>query len=184
MKITCSQMDVLISFYVEGELSPSLKSQVEEHMKNCKVCKAKYDIIKSMITDLKNVFDAETAEDALQATSGKVVSQQYHLFKDNLSAYLDNELTNDENIKIKKFTINNKIARKELEDSYNIRRLMNESFNKSKSDTRQDFSKNVIKQLELEEEAALGFHPAIKLLIMFTISVLVITSIVLINLKM
>ena len=31
MKITCSQMDVLISFYIEEELSSTLREQVEKH---------------------------------------------------------------------------------------------------------------------------------------------------------
>ena len=31
MNLTCAQMDVLLSFYIEGELSSALKTQVEEH---------------------------------------------------------------------------------------------------------------------------------------------------------
>ena len=92
-------------------------------------------------------------------------------------------MTNDENIKIKKFTINNESARQDLQDNYNIRKLMNDSFKKVKSDARQDFSRNVLRQLELEESATLGIHPAIKLLIGFTLAVLVLTSIVLMSLS-
>ena len=44
---------------------------------------------------------------------------------------------------------------------------MNDSFQKSKTDSRRDFSKHVIRQLELEDEMALGIHPAIKLIICF-----------------
>lgn len=188
MKLTCAQMDVLISFYIEGDLSKSLKNQVEQHLKECSTCRAKYDIIKSMISDLKNSFDREE-EPLMQPFQGpsnndnQILSKQYRVFKNNLSAYIDNELENDENIKIKKFTINNLQARKDLEDSYNIRKLMNESFKKSKAEAKKDFSKAVLKQLELEEEAQMGFHPAIKLLIAFTLSVLVLTTIVLVSLS-
>lgn len=187
MKLTCTQMDVLISFYIEGDLSKALKNQVEEHLKTCPSCRAKYDIIKTMISDLKNSFQEEEEEifaaRNLQDSANQVTSGQYRVFKNNLSAYIDNELSNEENIKIKKFTINNQKARKDLEDSYNIRKLMNDSFKKSKAEARHDFSKNVLRQLELEEEATLGFHPAIKLLIAFTISVLVLTTIVLFSLN-
>ena len=31
MEITCTQMDVLISFYIEGDLSKALKEKVDEH---------------------------------------------------------------------------------------------------------------------------------------------------------
>lgn len=182
MKLTCAQMDVLISFYIDGDLSKALKSQVEEHLKECASCRAKYDIIKSMLADLKNSFELQEEFVPKEAFNEDVVSNsssQFRLFKNNLSAYMDNELTNEDNIKIKKFTINNKSARKALEDSYNIKRLMNDSFRKTKNDAKQDFSKSVLRQLELEEEAAMGFHPAIKLLIAFTVTVLVITTLVL-----
>lgn len=186
MKLTCSQMDVLISFYIEGDLSPALKLQVEEHIKNCPACRAKYDIIKTMISDLKKSFnteeDSKPVENYNNQDSG-ATSLQYRVFKNNLSAYIDNELSGDENIKIKKFTINNPSARQELEDSYNIRKLMNDSFRKTKSEVRQDFSKKVLRQLELEEEATSGIHPAIKILVAFTIAVLVLTTIVLISLS-
>lgn len=187
MKLTCTQMDVLISFYIEGDLSKALKNQVEEHLKTCPACRAKYDIIKTMISDLKNSFSEEDEEiyasNRFPDTTTQAASGQYRVFKNNLSAYIDNELSTEENIKIKKFTINNRQARKDLEDSYNIRKLMNDSFKKSKAEAKQDFSRSILKQLELEEEAALGFHPAIKLLIAFTISVLVLTTIVLFSLS-
>lgn len=183
MKLTCAQMDVLISFYIDGDLSSALKAQVEEHMKNCATCRAKYDIIKSMISDLKNNFDLESEPSVTKPYSTKVTSQQYRLFKNDLSAYIDNELPSDENIKIKKFTINNAQARQDLEDSYNIRKLLNDSFRKTKAEARHDFSKNVLRQLELEEEVNLGIHPAIKIVIGFTILVLVITSFVLMSLS-
>lgn len=187
MQLTCTQMDVLISFYIENELSKTLKAEVEEHLKNCASCRAKYDIIKSMISDLKNNFDIKeecTAKKQWEtATNSTTNSQQYHFFRTNLSSYMDNELSNEDNLKIKKFTINNKKARKELEDNYNIRKLMSNSFNKTKNDSKIDFSKSVLKQLELDDESVLGIHPAIKLLIFFTISVLVLTSFVLMTLS-
>lgn len=182
MNITCSQMDVLISFYIDGDLSSNLKKQVEEHMKNCSVCRAKYEIVKSMIEDLKQTLN-EDSENKNEFHT-KTTSSQYKAFKNNLSAYIDNELSTDENVKIKKYTINNTLARQELQDSYNVRKLMNNTFKKIESEARNDFSKSVLKQLELEEEANLGIHPFIKILICFSIAVLVITSFVLISFSM
>lgn len=182
MKLTCAQMDVLISFYIDGDLSNSLKSQVEEHIKLCPTCRAKFDIIKSMLLELKNSVVLENEnKNALEPQ--KEISQQYRIFKNNLSAYVDNELNEDESIKLKKFAIHNKDARKDLENTYNIRKLMNESFKKSKNETKRDFSKHVLRQLEIEDEDTLGIHPAIKLLIFFTVSVFLFTSLVLIALS-
>lgn len=185
MEITCSQMDVLISFYLEGDLSKALKSKVEEHLKTCPVCKAKYEIIKSMLSDLRNSFEEkELIEKESNFSSQKAVSQQYRVFKENLSAYIDNELPSNESIKIKKFTINNKTARKELEDTYNIRKLMNESFEKTKCEAKQDFTRNIIRQLDPNEDQNLSLHPVIKVATAFVFTVLTLSALVIFSLTL
>ena len=182
MSLTCAQMDVLISFYIDGDLSNSLKSQVEEHIKLCPTCRAKFDIIKSMLLELKNNVKVE--EKAPQNKNfADLASQQYRIFKSNLSAYVDNELSEDDSLKMKKFAINNKSARRDLENTYSLRRMMNESFKKSKTESKRDFSKHVLRQLELEDQVNLGVHPAIKLLIFFMVSVMTFTCLVLISLS-
>lgn len=185
MKITCAQMDVLISFYLEGDLSKQLKEKVEEHLKTCAVCKTKYEIIKSMLNDLRNSFYEKEENEEIESytKSSQTLSQQYRVFKNNLSAYIDNELPSEENIKIKKFAINNKTARKDLEDTYNIRRLMSESFDKTKSETKYDFARNIIKQLDPNGEHNLGLHPFIKYATAFVFTVLSLSAIVIFSLS-
>ena len=97
MEITCAQMDVLLSFYVEGDLSKALKIKVEEHLKKCPVCREKYEIIKTMIQDLKT--SVEEKEEIYSSKAGS----QYRIFQNNLSAYIDNELPADESIKGRSF---------------------------------------------------------------------------------
>ena len=172
MKITCNQMDVLISFYLEGDLSNSLKTKVEEHLANCPTCKAKFKIIKDMVEELK--YTLETTPES----SYKTFNSQYKCFKNQLSAYVDNELPNNENLKIKKYTINNKFAREDLENTYSIQRLMKESFKKTKSEMKNDYSKKIIKEVTPNEHYNLSFHPAIKFAIFFIVAVLIISSIV------
>lgn len=179
MEITCIQMDVLISFYIEGDLSKALKEKVEEHLKNCPACRAKFEIISSLLKDLRESIENEQ-EEVVQTGA----NSQYRLFQNNLSAYVDNELPAEENIKIKKFTINNKRARKELENTYNIRKLMNDSFKKTKSESRHDFSRNVMKQLDMTNETNLGFHPLLKVAIAFVMTVLVLSAIIVFSLTL
>ena len=184
MKLTCEQMDVLISFYIEDELSQALKSEVEKHLKQCNSCRAKYDIIKSMFVDFKNCLQ----DDVLTRVKEELkfhtytTSHQYRVFKNNLSPYLDNELTNDENIKLKKFTINNDKARKELEKSYEIRKLMNNSFRKARDAARADFSKRVLNKLNFEKELDMEMHPLVKFIIALVFSTAIIAIFVLISL--
>ena len=180
MKLTCNQMDILLSFYLENELSPCLKKQFEEHLNECETCKGKFDIIKTIFSDMKSKACPNYLTNL--EDDYKTVAHE-NIFSTKLSEYIDNELSGDENIKIKKYTITNKEARKELEDSYNIRRLMSDSYKRTKADAKQDYTKAILKRLELEEEAQAGFHPAINLLIIFTITVLVITTIVILSLS-
>ena len=178
MKLTCAQMDVLISFYIDDELNKSLKLQVEEHLRSCSECRAKYEIIKSMLVDIKNSLRSnEILPCKKQNFENQATSQYFRLFKTNLSAYIDNELTSEENVKMKKFTINNKKARKELEDIYSMRRLMNESYIKTKNDAKVDFTKNIMKQLKVENEEILGIHPAIKYSIISFLCIIFVTTI-------
>ena len=179
MTLTCAQMNILISFYLEDELSTTLKKQVEEHLENCEICNSKYSLVKAMVAEIKETVNADFKEEKNYTNNA-----QYRAFRTNLSAYMDNELPNDENIKIKKFAINNPHAKKELEDSYNIRRLLNDSYKKSKDEARTDYSKNIMRRLEADEKTMLNFHPAVRLLVIFTISTIVMAAIVLISLNL
>lgn len=173
MEINCSQMEVLITFYLEGDLSKTLREKVEEHLAKCQVCRAKYDIIKSMFYDIKQAsLEENSTEIPFEDNS------QYNLFKNNISAYLDNELSTEDNIKIKKMTINNKKARQILQDNYNLRKLMNDSFNKTKSNVKNDYSKKILKELNKNDEYNLGFHPLLKVAIAFIITVLLMSGII------
>jgi len=177
MEITCLQMDVLISFYIDGELSENLRDQVDEHIKKCPVCRAKYNIISSVFADMNKKAKKQQAINDLYTTNMHT-SEQYQFFKKNLSAYVDNELPEEENVKIRKYAISNKKARKELEDSYQIRKLMKNSFKKTQSETKPDFSKNVMKQLHNDEKNELGFNPLISVAFAFVMSVLLIAAII------
>lgn len=176
MEITCLQMDVLISFYIDGDLSDTLKKKVEEHLRECPVCKAKFNIISSLFTDMRKEIKVKQKEELYSTNSHP--SRQYQFFRKNLSAYIDNELPEEENVKMKKYTITNKKARKDLEDTYNIRKLMRDSFNKTKAETKSDFSKNIMKQISSDYKKDLGFNPLISVGFAFVVSVLLISAIV------
>lgn len=181
MKLTCNQMEILTSFYLENELSSCLKQQFEDHLKNCKTCLTKFEVIKSIFKEMQDEAGLKYAED--DKNNKYSTNVHNNIINDKLSEYIDNELQDEENIRIKKIAITNKDVRKELEDSYNIRRLMSDSFKKTKADAKQDFVKSIMKQLEFEEEIQSGFNPAIKLLIVFTVMVIIsaVTLIILFN---
>ena len=130
MDLTCSQIEMLISFYFNGELKENLKNKVEEHLQGCPICRAKYKTFVNLINGLKSEigkFENKSSE----VEDDNIISNDY---KTNVSAYIDNELNDEDNIKIKKLTINNKSARKYLEDSYALRNVISNSFEKNKND--------------------------------------------------
>ena len=174
MDITCTQMDVLLSFYIEGDLSNSLKNKVEEHLESCSICRAKYDIIKSMLNDIRDSVGIEDFKDS----DDKVASKPFVAFKTKLSEYIDNELSGDENIKVKKYTISNQKARNELENFYNLRKIMNNSFKKSKNEFMEDFSKKIMKQIIPNYNEEYMFNPIIKAGAAFVLTVLMISAVV------
>jgi len=77
---------------------------------------------------------------------------QYDEFKTNLSAYVDNELTDEENIKVKKYVISNQKARQDLEKLYNLKKVLYNSFDKAKNEVKDDYSKFILKRIDIQEE--------------------------------
>lgn len=143
-ELTCEQVGAIITFYIEDRLSEYLKKAVKHHLENCPACQEKFEELKNMVekfahTECKPNIDEETQNAFKQ--------KQYNEFKQNLSAYIDNELDDHENIRIKKITISNPMARRDLEEMYAFKKLLHTSFEKTKNDTKYDFSRQVINQM-------------------------------------
>lgn len=143
-ELTCEQVGAIITFYMEGKLSDTLQKAVKHHLEICPECRAKFDELQSMLKRFRQNKCANTLDDEAQKQFKK---KQYAEFRANLSAYIDNELDDKENMRIKKITISNPMARKDLEEMYAFKRLLHNSFDKTSSDLKYDFSKNVLNQM-------------------------------------
>lgn len=147
MELTCSQTEMLLSFYFDGELKENLRKKVEEHLKICPICNAKYETLVKLFTGMREEI-SELTQKVVNDNSNNTTES----YEANLSAYIDNELDDENNIKVKKLTIHNKNARKYLEDSYALKNIINNSYEKAKNEMKQDYSKNVLKALDLDEK--------------------------------
>lgn len=139
-KLTCNQVISLLNYYFEGKLNPTLKEYVSLHIENCEHCKKKFQELQNIINKYscpENKFSEENA-----------VSIE---LKNNLSAYIDNELSYSDNIKIKKYTISNNNARKELELMYKFKKILHSAYEYTKKDLKKDYSKNIIKEIANDE---------------------------------
>lgn len=150
INLTCAQVGALLSFYMDDRLNDQLKQFVSAHLDVCPTCRAKFDSLKNMVSSLKAVHDKISAMSPDDKTP--VVSPQYNEFKTNLSAYIDNELTDEENIKIKKYVISNPKARKELENMYNLKKNLRTAFDKSRSEAKEDYSKLILRRIDIQDE--------------------------------
>ena len=160
-ELTCNQVIALLSFYVEDKLNSRLKEYVDEHLRHCTKCREIYMQSKKIAKHVLSLvnYDEETAN--------TFYTKQYEDFKNNLSAYVDNELNENESIRIKKIAISNPLARKDLEDMYNFKKLLHNSFEKTRTEWKNDYSKIIINSLQQKYEYN-KIDPFYKLLGAFT----------------
>jgi len=118
---------------------------VEYHMNICKDCREKYLKLLNILDNYKTIKNKILSDDADDILNYK--NKQYKLFMDNLSAYVDNELDNDNNLKIKKIAIANSDARKELENILSFRQLLKDAFEKTKNSLKKDYSEETVNSL-------------------------------------
>ncbi len=159
-QLTCNQVIALMSFYVEDKLNSRLKEYVDEHLRHCPKCREVYMQSKKIVNHIMSLtsYDEET---------NPYHTKQYEDFKKNLSAYIDNELDENESIRIKKIAITNPLARKDLEDMYTFKKLLHNSFDKTRTEWKNDYSKLIISKLDKNSEQ-IESDPFYKLLGAFT----------------
>lgn len=149
-ELKCSQVLSLLTYYVEGKLSEPMSRSIEYHLNTCAECRKKYVKLKQILnnfSDIKNKIESDdNVEESVYNTP------QYQSFKNMLSAYVDNELTDGENLRMKKIAIANPLARRDLENVYAFKQLLQSAFEKTKSDMRFDFVKNTLSQLPIHNE--------------------------------
>lgn len=135
-ELTCNQVSALLSFYLENKLNARLKECVDKHLEKCSACKKK-------VKELQKIFAQKTQNNKIQ-----LPLESIH----RLSAYIDNELNSDDNIKTKKMAISNPSARKELEIMTKNRELLHSAYEKTKTNIKFDYSKDIISQMQDSSE--------------------------------
>ena len=143
-ELTCNQVLALMSFYVEDKINQKLKKYIDEHLKKCPSCRTAYMKSKKIANHILSLGDDEDEK--------PYQTKQYEDFKQKLSAYIDNELDENENLRIKKITISNPLARNDLEKIYTLKKVIHESFDKTKNDFKSDYSKQIINLMNKENE--------------------------------
>lgn len=142
-QLTCEQVMALMTFYIENKLSEQLAKQVREHLDSCETCRESFENFSRLLGKFSEIPIQETNTDY-----EKYNTKQYEKFRKNLSAYVDNELDIDENLKIKKISISNPLARRDLENIYTFKKLLHDAFKKTENDLKTDLAKDIVCSLE------------------------------------
>lgn len=143
--LNCNQVVTLLTFYIENKLDKQLSICVREHLNTCEKCQEKYLKLKRILENFSEIRTKISEEEVVD--SKEYETPQYETFKANLSAYIDNELSNNESIKIKKIAISNPLARRDLEEVYAFKQLLQSSFNKTKNELRYDYAKKTLEKM-------------------------------------
>ena len=91
--LNCNQVVTLLTFYIEGKLSHKLSANLEYHLSVCKECREKYIKLKKILDNFNEIKKQIASNDDIDEDGYK--TPQYDIFKQNLSAYVDNELSDE-----------------------------------------------------------------------------------------
>lgn len=136
-ELTCNQISALINFYLNGRLNPRLKQDFDKHLEKCIECRKKVEELQKIMSKFKASKIEQPPKEGMEMD-----------FINNLSAYVDNELNANQNIKVKKMTISNPNARKELETMYKYKKILHSAYEKTKNDSKFDYSKTIVSKLQ------------------------------------
>ncbi len=149
MNIDCKKVLALLSAFIEEKLDEEESFFVEAHLMKCGDCYKKYLEMKSIINNLH--FEYTKLKDELDRMDSSTFNiREYEKFYNNISPYIDNELSYDESIKFRKYLINSKAARTDLANAYGLRNNILQSVNNLKDNININFSKKIIRQLKKE----------------------------------
>ncbi len=163
--LTCEQILSLLNFYIENTLSPELSRCVEYHLCNCPSCQSKFKELKSVLSEFQ---DTENLSDKILVCENTINPD----IKKKLSEYIDNELCQKDNIKIRKIAIANPAVKRALNNMYNYKILLKQSYNKTKNELKKDYSKSVLDLIYDKDIYSTNFF--YKLVIIFAIMIITI----------
>jgi len=146
--LVCSQVIALLSFYLDGKTSYQVTNFIQAHLCKCKSCRAKYELMAQVFNDFNT---AKNQIDEIEQPKTIPISEYGESFKEKMSAYLDSELSDEESLRFKKYAIANPPVRNELEGMYKVKNALNNSFEKTKNDFKDDFARDIIVKLDIQE---------------------------------
>lgn len=136
--LTCERVTILLPLYIEEKTSEIENFEIEKHLTECPECMAKYTALKAVAKKIKSAFDS---------VENQHFEKDKKYFKENLCAYLDNELDNEDYYAMTKIIIDNKEAEQEAKEMSDFDRTFQKSIEENKQ-TLHDFSGEIVKKIK------------------------------------
>lgn len=147
-ELTCKKVTSMLSLYIDDRLNDEHKAFVEDHFQKCPQCFQKYKDMKNIIENLKFSYEKILKEVEGIETVNLFNIREYEKFYNNISAYIDNELTYDESIEFRKYLLKSKAARVDLRNSYNLESQIQDSISKCINNCEVKLAKKVVKKIK------------------------------------
>ena len=138
-KISCEKILYLLPSYTDGKISKELACQIEQHLSVCDDCFEKY-------IKLKNI--SQKIQQSLKNTDFR--QKQEEFFKENISAYIDNELSKDDYFYFSGYVSSNSQAKKELDEMIKFEENLKKNIEKNKQTLEKDLSEDITEQIRRE----------------------------------
>lgn len=136
---SCENIQNLLPLYTEEKTSDEITVIIENHLRICQDCYEKYLTLKDVSQRIKSAFEKISKTD--------FISERI-FFKNNISAYVDNELSPKDYFDFNQNTINNFEHQKELEEMLFFEEKLQQSLKENKKILNKDLSKEIINEIK------------------------------------
>lgn len=148
--VICLKVQSMLSLYIDNKLSDISANFVSAHLKICPSCKEKYLKLKELIANMHKAYEHIIAQSKIMHKESIFNIREYEKFHSNVSPYLDNELSEQEDIDFREYLNKSLHAQEELRNAYEVNKAVQNSFKNFRNGLKTDLSKKIISRLKNE----------------------------------
>ena len=138
--ITCQNILNILPLYIEGKTTDDESEEITNHLKNCEKCREKYFYLKDISEKIKTAFDE---------TDRKQFENGYVFFRENMSAFIDNELSKEDYFRFNSYVASHPEAKQELDEMFYFTEQLRNIFN-GQNFLKTDLSDKVVNEIKEE----------------------------------
>ncbi len=137
--LTCERVMILLPIYLEGKTSEFENYEIEKHLTECPECMEKYSTLQAISQKIKTSFDS---------VENQHFEKEKKFFKENLCAYLDNELSNEDYCLMTQIILENEESKNEIGKMAEFDKHFQAALEENTLFFQQNFCPDVIQQVK------------------------------------